>query len=235
MSDDEGYSIVGVIEVVGFITLIFVIMGVFSGGTFLQPSSPLEGIILTLVTLGGTMGLIYAIAKGAKPPPAAAAQPASMATSAVISAKGPAAYVKCPNCGSEELIEFDNERIMIPYENPDDNYVRMSAVNYIMCAKCATMMGNVPPDDTHPKAPVAGVRYQTCEACGGTEFMMNIFTRIRITVGNVIEDLDKTHGPVLCLKCAHPFDKPVEAKTIEAKPAGGQEQALVVVASAASD
>lgn len=224
MSDDEGYNIVGVIEVVGVITLIFVIMGVFSDGTFLQPSTLLESIIMMFITIGGTIGLIYAIAKGAEPPPAAAAQPAPMATSAVTPAKGPAAYVKCPNCGSDELIEVENSRIMMPYEDAEHNYVAISEVNYATCAKCGAMIGTLPTDNTHTKAPVPGVKYQTCEVCGSSEFMMSIFTKIRMTADK-IEDLSETHGPILCLKCGHDLSQPLDDMA----------PTLAVVASAASD
>ncbi|MDG7040766.1 MAG: hypothetical protein JRN66_05825 [Nitrososphaerota archaeon] len=135
-------------------------------------------------------------------------QPERPITQAVVAADERPA-VRCPNCGSEELIEFENERIMIPYEDAERNYVIMSAVNYVMCAKCETMMGSVPIDDTHPKAPVAGVRYQACEVCGGTEFTMNIFTKIRMTADRV-EDLSESYGPVLCLRCGHEFKRTID-------------------------
>lgn len=125
------------------------------------------------------------------------------------------AYVKCPSCGSEELIKMENGRVMIPYEDAD--YAMLSGTDYFTCAKCGMVIGDVVISQT---LPVAGRDYIPCEACGSTEFLLNTATRVKVRNGDRgVEDIGKTISTLVCTKCGHPFDEPVESK-----PAGGQVQ-----------
>ncbi len=125
-----------------------------------------------------------------------------------VSAKPSGAYVKCTNCGSEEFIEIENGRVMVPYEDAEHNYVTISAVDYFTCARCGSAAGYVPVLQTQP---VAGREYIPCEACGSTEFLMTVATRVKIRGdrSTASEDIEKSVSTMICLKCGHRFDEPV--------------------------
>ncbi|MEM0097485.1 MAG: hypothetical protein QW338_03360 [Conexivisphaerales archaeon] len=118
-------------------------------------------------------------------------------------------YIKCPVCGNEEFIEYENYQEMIPYINFGQKSAILAGIYSYVCANCKAVLES---GQFTPTQPVAGVKYISCANCGSTEYLETIVTRVKITNAPDLknEDLNKSVSTIVCFKCGQPFVDPDE-------------------------